>query len=213
MKTSTHPYRGHQLVGAAHPGNSIFIYNFFYKSFELTVPSHEADVRDIEAEEHERLLPIDVVIAEEVDERQQAHGVERAVAEQRPPREREHRPREQRAHADHEQNVEHGRADDGADADVVERHEHPDGGREQLGSAAPGRHERGPRDVVADLQLLDNNVQRRHEELVAHDGQGDEHVNEADDVQEDGAVAALLFGEEIRREEGLRFVGEEVDGR
>jgi len=59
----------------------------------------------------------------------------------------EHRLGEERAHPDHEEDVEDGRADDGADADVGEGDEDADDGGEEFGRGTSGRHESGSGDV------------------------------------------------------------------
>lgn len=168
---------------------------------DLLVPLHERDVEQVDGEQGERLVPVNAVVTEEDDERDQTNGVEGAVAEERPPRQGEHRPAEDGAHADHKKDVEHSRADDGADADVVERHEHAYHAGEELGGGAAGGHEGGAGHVVRNVQLLDDDVEGRHKELVAHDGQRDEHVDDAEDVQHDGALPPLLHGEEVRGEQ------------
>lgn len=168
---------------------------------DLLVPLHERDVEQVDAEQGERLVPVNAVVTEEDDERDQTNGVEGAVSEERPPRQGEHRPAEDGAHADHKKDVEHSRADDGADADVVERHEHAYHAGEELGGGAAGGHEGGAGHVVRNVQFLDDDVEGRHKELVAHDGQRDEHVDDAEDVQRDGALPPLLHGEEIGGEQ------------
>lgn len=120
-----------------------------------------------------------MVVSEEVDQREEAGRVEETVPEQRPPRQREHSFREDRAHADHEENVEDSRADNGADADIVERYEDANYAREELGRGAAGCHKCGARHVVGNVQLLDDDVQRRHEEFVTDDGERDKHIDHA----------------------------------
>ncbi len=56
--------------------------------------------------------------------------------------------------------------------------------------------------VDLSAHLFRDYVQGGHEVLVAHQGQGVEHIDDADDVEDDGAVPPLLLGEEV--------VGEEV---
>ena len=48
-----------------------------------------------------------------------------------------------------------------------------------------------------------DDVEGRNEELVADEGEGVEHVEDADGVQHDGAVLPLLLREQVRREEGV----------
>ena len=119
-------YRGHQLIGGPDPGHLVPGYHSLDQLLHRLVPLHEAHVRQIESEQHQRLVPIYIIVAEEIDEGDQAGAVKGAVAEQGPPCEGQDRTREYRAHADHEEDVEYGGADNGADTDVVERHEHAD---------------------------------------------------------------------------------------
>ena len=48
-----------------------------------------------------------------------------------------------------------------------------------------------------------DDIEGRNEELVADEGEGVEHVEDADGVQHDGAVLPLLLREQVRREEGV----------
>ena len=48
-----------------------------------------------------------------------------------------------------------------------------------------------------------DDVEGRNEELVADEGEGVEHVEDADGVQHNGAVLPLLLREQVRREEGV----------
>ena len=164
---------------------------------------HEEHVEEIHTEEEARLPPPDVVVNKEEDECDEGDAVEGAVPEQRPPGEVEHRLAEQRAHPDHEEDVEHGGAHDGADTHVRERDEHADNWGEQLGRRPAGSHEGGARHVLADAELLDDDVQRGDEELVADDGEGYEHVDDAEHVQRHGARRQLVGAEEVWREEGV----------
>lgn len=196
-------YGRHKLISASNSGHLVLEEQPLDESLHRLVPLHEYRVAHVDAEQDQRLPPVNFVITKEVDQRAQADAVERAVAEQRPPRQRQQRFREERAHADDEQDVEDGGADDRADADVVERHEHTDDAGEQLGRTAAGRHERGAGHIVRDAQLLDDHVQRRHKELVAHDGQRHEHVHHAEYVKCDGAGPALLEREQVGGEQRI----------
>lgn len=70
------------------------------------------------------------------------------------------------------------------------------GRRERTSSS----HERGSGDVVGDGELLGEHSQRRHEELIAHDRQRDEHVDQAADVQENwnGRTTQSRFLSDVR---------------
>ena len=105
----------------------------------------------------------------------------------------EHRLGEERAHPDDEEDVEDGRADDGADADVWEGDEDTDDGGEELGSWASGRHEGGSGDVLGAADDLDDDVEGWDEELVADDGQRDEHVHHAEHVEDDTTLKHNTF--------------------
>ncbi|KAG8303850.1 hypothetical protein J6590_002855 [Homalodisca vitripennis] len=159
-----------------------------HEPFHVLVPLHEADVSHVDAEEYGRFVPVDMVVTEEPDKNDQRGRIEGAVAKERPPGKSEDGAGEQGAHPDDEEDVEDRATHDGTDADVVERHEHADHGGEELRRGAPCGHEGGP-------------GHGRHEELVAHDGQGDEHVYHSDNVEYDRPVAPLLHREQILREE------------
>ena len=164
---------------------------------------HEEHIEEIHAEEEARLPPPDVVVNKEEDECDEGDAVEGAVAEQRPPGQVQHGLAEQRAHPNHEEDVEHGGAHDGADTHVRERDEHSDDWGEQLGRRPAGSHEGGARHVLADPELLDDDVQWGDEELVADDGEGDEHVDDAEHVQRHGARGELVGAEEVGGEEWI----------
>ena len=48
---------------------------------------------------------------------------------------------------------------------------------------------------------VSDDVEGRNEELVADEGERVEHVEDAEGVQDDGALLPLLFGEQVRGEE------------
>ena len=50
---------------------------------------------------------------------------------------------------------------------------------------------------------FNDDVEGGHEVVVADEGEGVEHVEDADGVQHDGAVLPLLLREQVRREEGV----------
>lgn len=204
-KLATYVIRRHQMIRTGDARYRVAVQESLDEPLDPLVHAHESHVSGVKAEQEPGLPPDNVIIQEEENESYKANAIERAVAEQRPPREREDRFAEQRAHADDEQNVEDRRADDGADSHVVERDEYPDDTCEQFRSTASGRHERGAGHVVRDAELFDDHVERRHEKLVAYDGQRDEHVDHAEHVEYDGAALPFLFREQIRREERLRF--------
>ena len=195
---------GDEMIGAGDARHGVAVEEALDVALDGDIIGHESDVSGVETEQEKRLVPADLLVQEKDDQDQEADAVEGAVAEERPPRQRQHRFAEQGAHADDEENVEDGRAHDGPDAHVVLGHEHADDAGEQLGSAAAGRHERSAGHVVRDLEPFDDDLQRRHEELVADDGQRHEHVHAAGDVQHHGALLPLLLREQIRREVVLR---------
>ena len=169
----------------------------------MLVKLHEEDIKKVDTEEEEGLPPPDVVVHKEEDEGDQGDAVEGAVPEQRPPREVQHCFAEQGAHSDHEQDVEHGRTHDGADAHVGECDEHSDDRGKEFWRGAPGGHEGGAGHVLADAELFDDDIERGNEELVTDDGEGHEHVDDAEDVENHGAALQLLLVEEIWRKEGI----------
>ena len=174
-------------------------------AFGALVELHEDDIGDVAGEQDERLPPLDLAVVEEDDQADQADAIERHVAEQRPPGELEDAATDDGARADDEEDVEDGRPDDRADADVAVRDEDADDAGEQFGRAAAGRHEGGAGDVLRDGEPLGDHLQGGHEELVADDRQRDEHVDDAEDVQHDAAVAQLVLAEHVRRvESGAR---------
>lgn len=202
----TQTYRRHKLVRTPDSRNLVFIQNLLGKPLHRLIPFHKTDISDIKRKQHQRLVPIDIVILEEQDQSDQTDGIEETVPEQRPPGQREHCLRKQRTHANHEEDIEYRRPNDGSDTDVVETHEDAYHASEEFGRRTPGRHEGRPGHVVLDVQLLDDDVQGGHEELIADDGERDEHVHHPQDVQHDGARATLLLGEEVPGEERVRLV-------
>jgi hypothetical protein len=50
-----------------------------------------------------------------------------------------------------------------------------------------------------------DDVQGWDEELVTDEGEGVEHVDDADDVKDDGAVLQLLVGKQVRRKKRIVF--------
>lgn len=200
-------YRGHQLIGRPHPGHPISVKHSLDELLHRLVPLHEAHVSQVESEEYEGLVPVNIIIAEEIDQGEQTGAIKGAIAKQRPPCEGEHGTGEYSAHADHEENIEYGGTDDSADTDIVERHEHADYRCEKFGGRATGRHEGSTRNVVGDLEFLDDHVQRRHEELVANDRQSDKHVHNTDYVKDHGTASPLMDGEEILGKERRLFLG------
>lgn len=207
MQLRGRAHRGHQLIRAAHARHLILVDELLHCALHRLIPPHEQHVSPIQREQHQRFLPVNQTVPETIYQHQQTDRVETTVTEQRPPSQSQRGAGEERASTDHEQDVEHGGAHDRADADVVERHEHADDGREELRGRAAGRHERGTGHVVADREPLDDHIQRRHEELVADDRERNEHVAHADHVENDGSGTALFFCEEVVREEGCFDLG------
>lgn len=129
-KALSPPYRWHQLIGAPDTSHLIFVEDLLDPSLHGLVPLHKTDVGHVETEKDERLVPMDVIVPKEDDQRNKAGGIEKTVSEEGPPGEREHRFAEQRAHTDHEEDVKDGGTDDGTDTDVVEGYEHTNHARE-----------------------------------------------------------------------------------
>ena len=199
MQQST--YWGHQLIRASHPCHFVLVQVFLDEALHRLVPFHKGNIGQVEAEEHQCLIPVDVVIPKEDDESDETGRVEGAVAEQGPPGESEHSPAENGAHANHKQDVEDGRTDDGANANVVKRHKHADDASEEFGCGPAGRHEGGTGHVVLDVEFLDDHVQRRHEELVADDGKRNKHINHSKKVEDHSSVAPLFHREQVLGEQ------------
>lgn len=194
-------YRWHQLISTPHARHLVLVDELLERAFHRLIPSHEHHVRTIQREQHQRLLPIYMAVPETVYQHQQADRVKGAVAEQRPPGECQSCAGKQRARTDHKQYIEHRGAHDRPDAHVVERYEHANDGGEEFWRGTSRGHERSAGHVVADGQPLDDNVECRHEELIAHDSERHEHVPHADDVQEYRTRAALLLAEQVCGEE------------
>ena len=173
------------------------------RPLDRTVELHEADVADVAEHQQEALPPHDHAVQEEDHEHDEVQDVEGHVSEQGPPGQVQHLPGEDGTHADHEEDVEDGRAHDGADAHVAVGDEDADQGGEELGGGASGRHEGGPGYVVRNLHVDGDDLQRRNEELIADDGQGDKHVDHAHDVQDHPALSSLLHREEVLGEIAL----------
>ena len=159
--------------------------------------------------------PVDQPIDKAADETEKTGAVEDDVSAQRPPGQCQSAGAGQRAGADHEDDVEDGRADDRADADVAVRHEHSYEAGEQLRGATAGRHQRRARHVLGDAELQRDDFQRRDEVLVADDGETEEHVDSADDVQNHGAVVQLrvrkqIYGVGLADASGRRAAGKVI---
>jgi len=74
-------YRGHQLIGRPDPGHLVPVEQSFDELLHRLVPLHEAHITQVESKEHERLVPIYVTVAEEVDQGEQTEAIEGAVTE------------------------------------------------------------------------------------------------------------------------------------
>ena len=194
------------MIGASDPRHFVLVKHLLDESLRFGVDLHEADVGDVDEEQQQGLPPLDELVAEKDDEGDEGHGVEGAVPEQRPPGQVQHSLGEQRAHPDHEQNVEDRRTHDRADAHVGKGHEHADDRSKEFRRGPAGRHECSTGHVFAAADHVDDDIQRRHEELIADDGQRHEHVDEADDVEDDGAFESCVPVEEVRGEEGVSLL-------
>merc|ERR1719309_1195753 len=86
---------------------------------------------------------------------------------------------------DDEENVEHGAADDCSDSHVGDGDEDADDGGEELWRRSAGRHEGGTGYIVADPPPFNDDVEGGDEVVVADEGEGVEHVEQADHVQDD----------------------------
>ena len=79
--------------------------------------------------------------------------------------------------------VEYLGADDGAHAQRRVRHEQCDETGDDLGATRAGGHQRRARDVVGNLEHVAYDRERRHEALLAHDGEAPEDDAYCDDYQ------------------------------
>mmetsp|Transcript_23100 Transcript_23100/g.48921 ORF Transcript_23100/g.48921 Transcript_23100/m.48921 type:complete len:329 (-) Transcript_23100:741-1727(-) len=162
------------------------------------IVGHENHVTHVHTQKDERLPPKNLRLREyshQQTENHQAHGVVGAVPKERPPRERQYLLRANGTHADDEQYVEDGAAHDGSDADVALL-EGADEAGEELGRRPPRRHERRARHVHGEVEvvLAGHLLEGGDEELVADDGQGEEEVEHAEEV-EDGQPGGVGFFE------------------
>ena len=146
-------YAGDEMVGAPDPGHLVLVEQLLDEPLRLGVDLHEADVAGVDAEEQEGLVPLDLLVAEEEDQRDEGDGVEGAVPEEGPPGEVEDRLGEEGAHADDEEDVEDGGADDGADADVGLGDEDADDRREEFRRRPARRHERRAGNIGTNTEL------------------------------------------------------------
>ena len=191
--------RCHEVVGAADGLDSILRDLWLDPALNISVKFHKYHIGHIAEHEKQRLPPVNLVVQEEDDETDEAEAVERHVPEQGPPSQGEDAGAHNGAHADHKEDVEDCRADDGADANVATRDEDADEAGEQFRGAAARRHEGRAGHVLRDIQFVNDHLQRRHEELITDDRQGHEHVNDANDIQDNSALPDLIHGEQIRR--------------
>ena len=158
---------------------------------EALVKGHDGDVDDVHEEQHGGLPHGDLeVVGDENDNHREREAVVRAVARERPPRERQVGLGEGAARDD-EEHVEDGRADDGTEADVRPGDEEAKEGGSQLGRRAARRHPRRARHVVLQVHRLADGRERCLEEGVAHDGQAEEHVERDRELEDDGARRLL----------------------
>mmetsp|Transcript_38229 Transcript_38229/g.118891 ORF Transcript_38229/g.118891 Transcript_38229/m.118891 type:complete len:206 (-) Transcript_38229:234-851(-) len=153
---------------------------------------HVDYVAQVQQEEDRGLVPHDLFVEEHYGHNYKVYRVEAGVASKWVPCELQGLGRHDRAGTDHEKHVEHGRPDDGAGADIGLRHKRADERGEELRSGAARGHEGGAGHVRRDVQDLGDDLQCRHEALVADDRDRGEHVQEAYAVEQDGAVPPLL---------------------
>ena len=73
-------YRGHQLIGRPDPGHLISIEHSLDQLLHRLVPLHEAHVSQVESEEYEGLVPVNIIITEEIDQGEQTGAIKSAVA-------------------------------------------------------------------------------------------------------------------------------------
>ena len=185
------PGRGHEVLLAQD--------GLFEKRLRPRVLRHEQHVAEVEDEKEAGLVHVDMLVPEEHVQHEQVEGVPAAVSEQRPPGQHENLLGEERARSDDEEHVEHRTSDDGTEPDVRLGDEHADERGEELGGASTRGHKRGAGDVVLNLVLFHQHLQRGDEEVVADDGDAREGVHDADDVQHDGSFLHTLFTERVVR--------------
>lgn len=169
----------------------------FDPSLKSYVELHKRDIGSVAKQQCNALVVGNVVIQEEYNEHNKSNNIKADISKQRPPGEVQNLPREECAHTDHEQNVKDRGTHDGSDAHVAVRDEHANHGREELGGGASGGHEGGTRHIVRNLELFRDDGERGNEELVAHDGEGDEHVGHPEHVEHDSALSPLLECEQV----------------
>mmetsp|Transcript_83782 Transcript_83782/g.261754 ORF Transcript_83782/g.261754 Transcript_83782/m.261754 type:complete len:370 (-) Transcript_83782:168-1277(-) len=161
--------------------------------FQPLIEVHDNAVDNVREEEDDGLDQTYLLIRGECSQERQAEDVVGAVTCKRPPSERYLLPGCPPAEADHEQNVEDGRAHNRAEADVAD---HPCGanqGGEELGRGAPRSHEGRACHIWLDVPLCDHHFERPCEVDIAHGIEAQEHVADADAVQDDEPTVRILI--------------------
>lgn len=148
----------------------VLVHAIFDKSFDIAVELHEDHIGGVAREQRDTFPHGDDVIQEEDDEQDQIQDIEGYVTEERPPRQVEDLLGEDGAHPNDKEDVEDGRAHDGPDAHIAVRDKNANDGGEEFWSWSSRSHEGGARNVIGNGQLFCDDCQRRHKELVAHDG-------------------------------------------
>mmetsp|Transcript_18353 Transcript_18353/g.52420 ORF Transcript_18353/g.52420 Transcript_18353/m.52420 type:complete len:289 (-) Transcript_18353:967-1833(-) len=180
---------------------------------------HEEDVPDVHDEQDDGLPHLDLVGGDDAREDAQngeADGVVGGVAEQGPPGELKGLLGHEGARRDDEEDVEDGGPNDGTEANLGFAEGSEQAG-EQLRRGSAGSHQRRTGDVHAQVHAARGRhlLQGRHEEFVADDGQRQEHVEDADAVEDREPLRIGLFdvGAQVLRLEAAVPVHGGVLGR
>mmetsp|Transcript_12258 Transcript_12258/g.36590 ORF Transcript_12258/g.36590 Transcript_12258/m.36590 type:complete len:317 (-) Transcript_12258:409-1359(-) len=146
---------------------------------ERLVEHHQKHIERVQNDAHDRLSTVDSAVADGGKEGDNGDGVAHGVARQGPPVKIEGRGREDSRAADNAAQVEHGRAHNRPDADVILHGKDTHDGREKLGGRGACGHEGGARDAVGEAQGLADDLKAGYEVLVANNSEGPKHVEDA----------------------------------
>mmetsp|Transcript_33260 Transcript_33260/g.91673 ORF Transcript_33260/g.91673 Transcript_33260/m.91673 type:complete len:261 (-) Transcript_33260:20-802(-) len=172
---------------------------------DLFVVVHNDAVDDVENKQNDCLVKLNFEIPTENRQDEQTNDIESAIAEQWPPRQRDGLLGRVPTQADDEEHVEHGRADNRTEANIVLGDRGSDQRREKFWSGAASRHKRSARNVRFDGPCIDHDLQRAREIDVAHRVQAEQHVPYADAVKDHLEETEWVFPVGLR-EDKIRWV-------
>mmetsp|Transcript_46540 Transcript_46540/g.120442 ORF Transcript_46540/g.120442 Transcript_46540/m.120442 type:complete len:215 (-) Transcript_46540:289-933(-) len=156
---------------------------------EPGVVVHDAAVHDVRRKQNRGLPDLDLLIHGKHRQENEANDVVGTVAKERPPTQINGFLRDPATRTNDEEDVEHRGAYDGAETNIVLRDSGTDERREELWGRAARRHERRPCDIRLDLPLFYHDLQRAGEVDVADSVQAEQHVANADEVDNDANLS------------------------